>query len=143
MPKKHRKVRVGSRLWSEQRERDLRNQQGRPRPSSKRKEPPDRGRWRQQPRPAPNNDADAEGEDDSQQSQSQPPPPPPRATSTTSKRRVNLRCLGLTPLQDTLENIKKAYRTLARQLHPDKNCAADATERMKAVNAAYAFLRGE
>jgi curved DNA-binding protein CbpA len=58
-------------------------------------------------------------------------------------RRTHLRTLGITPAEDSLPEIKKAYRALARRLHPDKNHAADATELMKVANAAYEFLTKE
>lgn len=38
------------------------------------------------------------------------------------------------------ETIRKAYRQLARQYHPDVNNAPDATERMQQINTAYQQL---
>ena len=38
------------------------------------------------------------------------------------------------------EDIKKAYRKLARQYHPDVNSASDASERFKAITEAYEVL---
>jgi molecular chaperone DnaJ len=44
------------------------------------------------------------------------------------------------PRDATLDQIKKAYRKLARQLHPDVNPGADASERFKDVTHAYDVL---
>jgi len=53
--------------------------------------------------------------------------------------------LGL-PLGETLTTVKKAYRDLARQYHPDVNNTPHANLRMKQINEAYlhliAHLRG-
>jgi len=40
----------------------------------------------------------------------------------------------------TTEQIKKAYRSLAKQYHPDKNKTGGAEEKFKAIAAAYAVL---
>lgn len=43
----------------------------------------------------------------------------------------------------TADEIKKAYRKLARQYHPDINKAKDAEEKFKEINAAYEILSDE
>ncbi len=40
----------------------------------------------------------------------------------------------------TPEELKKAYRRLAKQYHPDANQGAEAEDRMREINAAYAIL---
>ena len=40
----------------------------------------------------------------------------------------------------TLADVKKAFRTLASLYHPDKNAAANAADRFRAVQAAYDVL---
>lgn len=40
----------------------------------------------------------------------------------------------------SLADIKKAFRQKAAQYHPDRNTAADASERFRAVQAAYEVL---
>lgn len=52
------------------------------------------------------------------------------------------RLLGVTRAADAAE-IKRAYRRLARKLHPDVNRRKDAAERMAEVNAAYHTLSNE
>ena len=47
--------------------------------------------------------------------------------------------LGLTP-DAPAEEIKRAYRRLAMRWHPDRNSAADAAERFRAIRAAYEAL---
>src|SRR5436190_11023672 len=44
------------------------------------------------------------------------------------------------PRNATQDQIKKAYRKLARELHPDLNPSAEAQERFKEVTAAYEVL---
>jgi putative DNA primase/helicase len=50
--------------------------------------------------------------------------------------------LGVSP-DATAEEIKRAYRKLARELHPDVSNDPDASEKMRAVNEAYAVLGDE
>lgn len=50
--------------------------------------------------------------------------------------------LGLTP-DATREEIKKAYRKLALEFHPDRNKSSDAHEKFIAINEAYLILYDE
>jgi hypothetical protein len=42
--------------------------------------------------------------------------------------------------EDSLLDVKRAYRLLARRLHPDLNASADAHEQMQRLNAAWAAI---
>jgi hypothetical protein len=48
--------------------------------------------------------------------------------------------LGLKSVTDNMDEIKSAYRRMARQWHPDVCKEPDATERFKLINEAYAAL---
>lgn len=48
--------------------------------------------------------------------------------------------MGLKPEEATIDKVKKAYRKLSLQYHPDKNPGIDTTPQMAALNEAYAFL---
>ncbi|MFT4682536.1 MAG: curved DNA-binding protein CbpA [Flavobacteriales bacterium] len=50
--------------------------------------------------------------------------------------------LGLSHSAD-LDDVKQAYRVLAKQFHPDVNKAADAQQKFILVNEAYEFLRDD
>ncbi|XP_076437599.1 uncharacterized protein LOC143276829 [Babylonia areolata] len=54
-------------------------------------------------------------------------------------RKKCLESLGLTQSASDVE-IKKAYKALALQYHPDKNKSTEATARFQEISAAYAFL---
>jgi preprotein translocase subunit Sec63 len=47
--------------------------------------------------------------------------------------------LGLTR-SATADDVRKAYRQLARTFHPDVNKSAEATAQMQQINTAYAIL---
>ncbi|MGS2645906.1 J domain-containing protein [Streptosporangium sp. G12] len=67
-----------------------------------------------------------------------PPPRPPRRTTSASDFHT---VLGV-PLTATPAEIKKAYRRLARQLHPDVTPDPAAAERFKRITHAYDVLTG-
>lgn len=50
--------------------------------------------------------------------------------------------LGVPENADKAE-IKKAYKKLAKEYHPDRNKSADATEKMKEINKAYSILEDD
>ena len=66
-----------------------------------------------------------------------PRQPRQRLTPEQRERLKHLNVLGLGLAQDTAEEIKRAYRTLALVNHPDKQ---GDPERMKAINASHDFL---
>jgi len=50
--------------------------------------------------------------------------------------------LGI-PESAPAEDIKKAYRALAKEWHPDKNSSKEATKKMAEINKAYEVLKDE
>lgn len=50
--------------------------------------------------------------------------------------------LGIKP-GATEDDVKKAYRSLAKKFHPDKNKDAGAEEKFKEISAAYEYLKSE
>ncbi|KAK7091089.1 hypothetical protein V1264_008820 [Littorina saxatilis] len=56
------------------------------------------------------------------------------------ERKRCLEVLGLTHSASE-EDVRKAYRTLALQFHPDKNKSDNATERFQEIQGAYKYLR--
>lgn len=130
MPKKPRKIRVGSSAWSEQKTRDKAaydEQKAAEKPKHKQKPKPtdwyQSQKQKQKPRP--------------HYEQSQAP------TFQSAATIANLRTLGLTPKQNTLAEIKRAYRLLALKYHPDKNKDPSALGLMKNINVAFAQLVGK
>lgn len=53
--------------------------------------------------------------------------------------RESFRILGISADAD-LETVRKAYRSLAREFHPDVNPDAEANQQMQAINLAYARI---
>jgi hypothetical protein len=68
------------------------------------------------------------------------PEPPPLTPTLTRARKLLLNRLGLTSTEDNPTAIKKAYRGLALQYHPDKNPAPGAADLFKAIVNAYEGL---
>jgi hypothetical protein len=125
MPKKHRKIRIGSRLWSTQKWRDIQACKDRAKPAPKPKPKPTR--YQKDPPPRDRKDPDPED--------------PNKYSNRPNRSRERwLACLGLTLANDTPASIKQAFRALARMLHPDKNPAPDATQRFQVMNSAYTRL---
>ena len=139
MPKKHRKIRVGSSAWAEQKERDKLwyASQSKSKSSSSSSSSSNKKRYRtdfqdeSEERAEDNRRrarADWERKHRDQQSQPQQIYSP-----------ISLSVLGLTR-SATIADIKRAYHRLALLYHPDKNSDPSAAERMKKINTAYADL---
>jgi hypothetical protein len=70
---------------------------------------------------------------------------PERGAALSAELAACYALLAVSPA-DNFETIRRAYRLLARRLHPDLNAGPDAHEAMQALNAAYAMImasRGE
>ena len=65
--------------------------------------------------------------------------PPRRRPPPSSKRKTLYDVLGVA-VNAPRGDVKRAYRALALQLHPDKCASPTANERFKAVQEAYATL---
>ena len=59
-----------------------------------------------------------------------------------SKRRRYFELLGL-PFNASKEEIRKQFRNLAKQYHPDRNKSENATELFQLIKEAYDYLMEE
>ena len=152
MPKKHRKIRVGSSAWAEQKERDKlwyasSNQS---KSSSRSSSSHNKKRYRTDFQ----DESEERAEDNRREARARA-----RARARSDWERkyreqsqeqkqkqsqqiyspISLAVLGLTDVA-TIAIIKRAYHRLALLYHPDKNPNPSAVERMKKINTAYADL---
>ena len=131
MPKKPRKTHIGSRAWNTQIASDkARYKQEQEQPKNNK-----RKKW---------TNYDEESKPKIKPKYQQTPPryqeTPPRKPVMTSQRMKSLRALGLLPANDTVVEIKAAYKRMSLLYHPDKNSSSSALEMMKAINIAFEYL---
>jgi len=60
----------------------------------------------------------------------------------SAKKKDYRKVLGVSA-KATLEEIKRAFRKLAMEFHPDRNKSSDASEKFKEISEAYAILSGK
>ncbi|NBO71408.1 hypothetical protein EBV26_13155 [bacterium] len=131
MPKKPRKIRIGSSAWSQQKTRDqaaYQEQKAAEKPKSKPKQPSTDWWQSHQQRQKPRRPYEEQRQE---------------YTFQSAATIANLRTLGLTAKENTLDEIKRAYKILALKYHPDKNKEASALAIMKNINNAFAQLIGK
>ena len=136
MPKKPRKIRIGSRVWNAQKEKDAADwqtqkaadQKTRSR-KAKEREKTRRHDWEQDEREHDRRKAREEREESRQ-----------KKDKGTTERLGHLKILGLSAAEDDISIVNRVYKTMALKYHPDRNGSLSALEMMKLVNNAHDFL---
>jgi FtsZ-interacting cell division protein ZipA len=140
MPKKLRKIRIGSTAWAKQKERDKLFNAAKGKSSQPEKkyktdfhdESEERAEDKRR-RTRANEERKRKKQEQSQEQEQE------QSQEQESRSPTSLALLGLTRLA-TIPDIKRAYHRLALMYHPDKNSNPTAAERMKKINTAYEDL---
>lgn len=158
MPKKPRKIRIGGRIWNEQKEKDTAAWQEQKaaedadpyakarkakEQAKKEREEAKRRAWERDERARAHEERRQEQEERRQEQEEQRQRQWEGQGSKplmTFERREYLRVLGLTVDQDNTAAINKAYKIMALKYHPDRNGLTSALAMMQRVNNAHDFL---
>lgn len=159
MPKKPRKIRIGGRMWNEQKEKDTAAWQEqkaaedadpyakarKAKEQAKKEREAKRQAWeRAQAQQEKRQEQEERRQEQQQERQQEQEEWKQRQRQMhpvmTFERREYLRVLGLTVDQDNTVAINKAYKSMALKYHPDRNGLSSALAMMQRVNNAHDFL---